>query len=413
MRLLFVLHDYLPEHVGGCEVHAHQLATALAARGHEVTVACTERDLSRPAGTLVERHHEGLRVIEVSHPREYGDVAESWREEPAGEVFDGLVRRERPELVHFQHLMYWGAACVARAAAAGAGTVMTLHDAHLLCDRCTLWAGESAGRCAPAEPERCQRCLEGHPFRAARWGQDPARAHRRAMLERLAHHRQHLAHLDVALAPSRLIAGIHREAGLLAEEQLSLLPNPTPGPLAPVRPPLAAGPLRAGFVGAPTPAKGVHVLIEAVGRLAGEVEGHIFGPLEWFPDYAQRLRAAAGPDVYFHGRFDPGDLDAVLARIDVLVLPSLWLENHPLVLGEAWRNGIPVIATLGGGCEEVVRDGHNGLLVPPGDVDALTAALANLAHDPRRCAMLAAGRPCPVDLEDYAQQVEQVYERVR
>lgn len=231
------------------------------------------------------------------------------------------------------------------------------------------------------------------------------------MLERLAHHREHLARLDVALAPSRLIARIHRSAGLLRQDQLALLPNPTPGPLAPPRPPRTGGPLRAGFVGAPTPAKGVHVLVEAAGRLAGEVEAHIFGPLEWFPDYARRLRAAAGPGVHFHGRFDPGDLDAVLARIDVLVLPSLWLENHPLVLGEAWRNGIPVIATGGGGCEEVVRDGHNGLLIPPGDVDALTAALLDLARHPERVASLAAGRPRLVDLEDHAERVEQVYER--
>lgn len=416
MKLLFVIHDYLPEHVGGCEVHTHQLATALAARGHEVTVVCTERDLSRSAGTWIERTHEGLRVIEMSHPREYGDVAESWRQEAAGEVFTELVRRERPELVHFQHLMYWGAACVGRAAAVGAGTVLTLHDAYLLCDRCTLWVGEKEkeGRCAPDRPERCNTCLERHPFRDPRWGPDPKQAHRRAMLERLAHHREHLAHLDAALAPSRTIAEIHGGAGLLREDQLDLFPNPTPGPVAtprPPRPPRTAGPLRAGFVGAPTPAKGVHVLVEAAGRLSGEIECHIFGPLEWFPDYAQRLHAAAGPNVHFHGRFDPADLDAVLARIDVLVLPSLWIENHPLVLSEAWRNGIPVIATGGGGSEEVVRDGENGLLVPPGDVDALTAALADLARDPGRAASLAAGRPPLVDLEDYSERVEQVYER--
>jgi len=411
VKLLFLLHDFLPEHVGGSEVHAHQLATALAARGHELTVACTERDLVRPAGTWIERTHEGLRVIEMSHPREYGDVAESWREDAAGEAFAELLGRERPELVHFQHLMHWGAACVGRAAEAGAGTVLTLHDAYLLCDRCTLWAGEQSGRCTPSEPERCTTCLERHPFRDPRWGPDPSQAHRRAMLERLAHHREHLARLDAALAPSRLMAEIHREAGLLREDQLALFPNPTPGPLATPRPPRTDGPLRAGFVGAPTPAKGVHVLVEAAGRLEGEVECHVFGPLEWFPDYAQRLHAAAGPNVTFHGRFDPADLDAVLARIDVLVLPSLWVENHPLVLSEAWRNGIPVIATGGGGSEEVVRDGQNGLLVPPGDVDALTRALASLARDPGRAASLAAGRPKLVDLEDYSQRVEQVYER--
>jgi glycosyltransferase involved in cell wall biosynthesis len=94
--------------------------------------------------------------------------------------------------------------------------------------------------------------------------------------------------------------------------------------------------------------------------------------------------------VRFLGRRD--DVPALLAAADALVLPS-WQEGLPLVVLEAMAAGVPVVATSVGGTPEAVVDGETGLLVPPRDVPALTAAIDTLLDDPERARRLGeAGR---------------------
>ena len=75
---------------------------------------------------------------------------------------------------------------------------------------------------------------------------------------------------------------------------------------------------------------------------------------------------------------------------DAALLSSSW-ENHPHAAVEAIAAGTPVIATAVGGVPEIVRDGVNGLLVEPGDVQALTRAMGSLVSDPDLLARLRHG----------------------
>jgi glycosyltransferase involved in cell wall biosynthesis len=105
----------------------------------------------------------------------------------------------------------------------------------------------------------------------------------------------------------------------------------------------------------------------------------------------------------------------VLASLDVLVLPSAY-EEMGSVLTEAMASGLPVVASDVGGIPEVVRHGETGLLVPPGDVDALAAALDRLVADAGLRARLSAGaraRAAGYAWPRLAARVAAVYARVR
>jgi glycogen synthase len=148
---------------------------------------------------------------------------------------------------------------------------------------------------------------------------------------------------------------------------------------------------RIGYVGRMAPQKRPDRLVEAFGRMRTTASLVLVGD---GPERArvQRLVAASPArgritEVGFVGH---ATVPAVLASLDVLVLPSAY-EEMGSVLTEAMAAGLPVVASEVGGIPEVVRHGETGLLVPPDDLDALAAALDRLTGDPALRAELAAG----------------------
>jgi glycosyltransferase involved in cell wall biosynthesis len=202
--------------------------------------------------------------------------------------------------------------------------------------------------------------------------------------------------VDHFIAPSHFLAERFREAGL-PDEKLVVADYgfPTPPPRA-ARPPTGR-PLRVGYVGTLSDYKGVEVFARAVQSLAttGDVRGSVHGHFEWFPAVAHRLRAieALCPDALtLAGSFLPEERGRILSGLDVLVVPSLWWENSPLTIHEAWQHGLPVLASDRGGMAELVGRG-GGALFPPGDEAALARLLERAARDPDWLASLAAAIP--------------------
>lgn len=422
MRILVVVHDYLPRHAGGTEIHAHQTARELARRGHEVTALFTERDLAAQDGEVREGLLDGVRTREIVHQREYADVRESWEEERSLGIFRAELGALAPDVVHFQHLAIWGSRCVPAARAAGARVVVTLNDFHLLCDAATLLRPD--GELCTAGPRgECDACLHRHPVWRERWPRPDAlrdplpldEIWRRAPRERLERHRADLAAADVVVAPSRFLAGKFEEAGFRPARECEVLRYGYPGPRYPPRRRDPARVLRVGYVGGIYASKGVHVLVEAFGHLRGEpLELSIHGHMDWFPDYAASLRRSAdGAAVHFAGGFSAERVDDVLSRLDLLVVPSVWYENMPITIQEAHRHGIPVVATALGGMSEAVEHGVTGLTFPRGDSLALAEALRSLAYDAALYDRLAANRPEVATLAEVVDRLEALYARSR
>jgi glycosyltransferase involved in cell wall biosynthesis len=411
VRILVVLHDYLPRHTGGSEIHAHQTARELARRGHAVTALFTERDLAAPEGDLRVGSLEGVATREVVHQREYQDVRETFEEQRSLALFRGELERLRPEVVHFHHLALWGSRCISAARASGARVVVTLHDFHLLCDVSTLLRPDGE-LCADGPRGDCSACMRRHPLLGERWGGGaPEEAWRAAARARHERHRADLAQADVVISPSRFLAGVFEGAGFRPPGSIQVLKAGYPGP---VRPPRRRDPsrsLRVGYVGGIYFSKGVHVLVEAFARLGdAAVELEIHGHLDWFPDYVGGLRrAAAGARVSFAGPFEPARIDEVLAGLDLLVVPSVWYENMPITIHEAHRHGLPVVVTALGGMAEAVEHGVTGLTFPRGDSVALAKAIRLLAHDAALYDRLAANRPRVPTLEEIVDRLELVY----
>jgi glycosyltransferase involved in cell wall biosynthesis len=139
-------------------------------------------------------------------------------------------------------------------------------------------------------------------------------------------------------------------------------------------------------------------------------ELHIHGDLDVFPEYVADLRRRAeGLPVRFLGRFDNTGTSAVYEELDVLVVPSLWLENSPLVIHEAFQAGVPVVGSRIGGIAGLITDGHNGRLYDPGSSGELAAVLQSVIDDPAQLAEWAAALPPVKAIADDAREWERIY----
>jgi glycosyltransferase involved in cell wall biosynthesis len=99
----------------------------------------------------------------------------------------------------------------------------------------------------------------------------------------------------------------------------------------------------------------------------------------------------------------------VLAETDVLLVPSLWYENSPLVVQEAIAAGVPILASNLGALAEKVRPGVNGWLCPPGDIAAWRAQIRSLIEDPSWREQLRIEKARWLSLEDHMTALEAIY----
>jgi glycosyltransferase involved in cell wall biosynthesis len=146
----------------------------------------------------------------------------------------------------------------------------------------------------------------------------------------------------------------------------------------------SGGPLRIGFIGTLAHYKGCHVLIEAFKALSdSNAVLKIYGREEDFPDYVRQLRTSAiqHPRIEFCGTFPNTAISQVFAQLDVLVVPSLWYENTPLVVYSAQAARCPVVASNLPGLAAVIGHEENGLLFAAGDPGDLALQLSRLIHE--------------------------------
>ena len=166
-----------------------------------------------------------------------------------------------------------------------------------------------------------------------------------------------------------------------------LAPMPPEAPArgaAPADVPFVPG--RVLFTGQVVRGKGLDLLIRALHGLEGDWhlavagKGSALGKCR-----ALVARLGIGGRVTIHGYLGPAELAAQYGEAQVVAVPSAWQEPYGMVGVEAMRHARPVAGFGVGGIPAWLRDGENGLLVPPGDIGGLRDALRRLLGDPETC----------------------------
>jgi glycosyltransferase involved in cell wall biosynthesis len=167
------------------------------------------------------------------------------------------------------------------------------------------------------------------------------------------------------------------------------------------------------YLGSLVPHKGVHVLIEAFNGMPPDAQLQVFGARHYHPVYWERLRRSARhPGVHFAGALAPESVPAALREADALVVSSIWCENSPLTIHEAFLAGVPVVASRLGGNVDLLAQG-GGLLYEATDPAALRSALRRLYDEPGLARRLAATAPRVKPMAEHADELIALYRRLQ
>jgi glycosyltransferase involved in cell wall biosynthesis/MoaA/NifB/PqqE/SkfB family radical SAM enzyme len=393
MKILKVIHGYPMRYNAGSEVYSQTLCHALADR-HEVHVFTREEDPFAPDFRLrseTDPDDDRVTLHIVNNPR----LKDCYRAEGIDREFAGLLDTLRPDIVHIGHLNHLSTSLIREGARREIPVVFTLHDYWLMCPRGqfmqmfpedpnNLWAacdGQENRKCA----ERCYSRYfggenEDHEQDVAYWSEWVDR--------RMRHVREMAELVDLFIAPSRYLMDrfvnefglperkvVHLDYGFARERMVG-------------RQRCAGEPFTFGYIGTHIPAKGVNQLIEAFGRVRGYVRLRIWGRDRGQETASLKALAASLPPgvadrVQWFDEFkNQSIVEEVFNHIDALVVPSVWVENSPLVIHEAQQCRVPLITANAGGMAEFVHHEVNGLLFDHRDVASLAHQMQRLASNP-------------------------------
>ena len=367
-----------------------------------------------------------------------GRIAREYDDAAAGRAFARVLDELKPDVVHFYHLSGLTVAALGATVERAVPAVLSFTDFWFECPTVQLLLPDGSTCEGPrADRSNCVRHLLANRlpdlaigrFRvgdaAATAITQASRMLRRGRVERawtdLRERSPRIRHMIEAaalvVAPTELVRSRLEGFGV-APGKLRLLRYGVPPPRGDGALRYAEGVdagkacLRVTFAGSLNPSKGAHLLLRALATLPGlDAEMRVFGK-RVDATYAHWLDRLAGTDerVRFEGTFADGEFEAILARTDVLVIPSLWYENAPLVLLQALANRCPVLVADVPGLVEALRVGVDGWTFKRGDADDLAARLRWIADNREQLAVVRAAEYATRTFVDYMNDLMPIYE---
>lgn len=453
MKILHVVHQFLPYHHHGAEISTYELAVMQQNLGHEVAVVTGENGHFGEELVLERDQYRELTVHRIYfNPRS----PNGWLKHLGFErLWRRLLELEQPDVVHVQHLLKLSWSLVEVTRELGIPMVFTLRDFAPLCARVNLVRGDGS-LCRTTDLEKdCLRCLNQSPplpkqdllpagADLLRQNVTNPRAWKLLQQWVFAKLRTRVVYPPVRLDTkqdmrrrnetvlSRLkqfdrITAISEDTAhrfeVLARKEVEvqvMMQAPDTSRCVWRQRALGDGPLRIGYIGKMTRVKGVHVLLNAFRRLPrNQAELQLFGgptrtSLRELAYWRELRRLGEWTGVHFHpDPFDPAEIASVLDRFDLLVIPSIWFEAYGRVVAEALASGIPVVCSDEGGPASIITEGVNGLTFKLGDDEALASVLKRFLAEPNLLEHLSEQARPPKTTDRYAKEVLALYDEIR
>jgi glycosyltransferase involved in cell wall biosynthesis len=387
LRVLYVAHNHPTLHPGGAEAYALELYEGmrqtpgvepilLARIGSNVA----RRRVSHPGtpfGSVNDDPNQHFVFTETEH-FDFFTLTSRDKSFYSRHLTDFLLA-QRPDVVHIQHTHFVGLDLLSqiRRVLPDTPILHTLHEFLPICHRDgQMVRSFSSELCSEASPRRCNECFpEISP---------------QSFFLRERFVKGHLANVDRFLAPSAQLMERYLQWGIEPErievEEYGRLSPPVRAP----EPRQSKSPTNIGFFGQLSYFKGAKVMLEAMAMLGEDCGAHLWlhganlelQSREFQEEFASMHEKLRGR-VTFRGPYEHAELPKLMADLHWVVVPSIWWENSPLVIQEAFFHRRPVICSDVGGMAEKVSDGVDGIHFRVGDAFSLASVFERASASPR------------------------------
>lgn len=427
MIILKVIHGYPMRYNAGSEVYSQTLCHGLADRGHDVHVFTREEDPFRPDGDMrTDYDADDARItLHITNNPRHRD---RYRVEKIDNQFATLLDSIKPDIVHIGHLNHLSTSLVFEAKNRSIPIVYTLHDYWLMCPRGqfmqmhsddnNLWSacdGQENRKCAT---QCCSRYFSGAPEQEhldiQYWENWVDR--------RMKHIREVTEKVDLFISPARYLKERYEKDFGLPSDKSIYLDYGFDRSRMDKRKREGGEPFTFGYIGTHIPAKGIHLLIEAFGGIQGNAQLRIWGrknsqATSALKDIVNLLPEEKQEQIIWTDEYKNQEIVSdVFNHVDAIVVPSIWVENSPLVIHEAQQARVPVITANVGGMKEYVIHDKNGLLFDHRSAQSLTDQMQKFIDDPAWAQKLGnSGYPFSNDsnIPDIAEHVANIEEHYR
>lgn len=409
-RILVMSHRHPDFSLGGGEIAAYNLFRAYRqADGVDEAWFLASADRGRGATGAISPRRENEYLWEQTIAD--WTMLKAAHRQSVTEGFADLLRALRPTAVHSHHYAHLGVEYlrVIKEVDPSIRIVLTLHEYMAICNNQGQLIKTNGRLCSRESFDDCRGCFPQYSV------QDFWR--RKHFIQ------SHFAYVDQFVSPSEFLRQRYIAWGIPAGKIVVIENGQDNHDPLPPRP-LAEGETRNrfGFFGQINPFKGLDVLLKALHEMPKEerkkivLEVHGANLEGQTGEFQQKIRELAEPliakgIVQWVGPYQPHELRRRMAGVDWVVVPSVWWENSPMVIQEAFACGRPLLVSDIGGMAEKVLPGRNGFHVAAGSTRAWVSKLL------RACTsdwdLLRGGVTPPLTHEEGATEHLQLFERYR
>lgn len=381
MKILLVIHGYPPYYMAGSEVYTYNLAGE-SAKTNEVYVFHRIEDKTMPLYMCFDKKKDGVNIRCINN-YEPANAAfyDKYLNPKIDDAFREYVKLVKPDVIHIGHLSHLSTQLpIIAKREFGLPVLFTIHDFWMFCHRGQLINPENYKICSLPNTAQCTKCAAFH------YGKSDFSCE---LIEERFHHIKNVIDcIDIFFAPSHTLEKFYIDMGVDAKKifyskygfNISKIQKHKKG---------LHKDITFGFTGRIIYTKGVHILCEAFGKIKGNAKLVIWGDAD--SGYGKDLiKKYSSNRIEFKGRYHTDDLQHVLDSFDVLVCPSIWLENAPLVIQEAQSAELPVLVGNKGGMAELVHNGIDGFTFELGNEDDLSAKMQEIVDNPQKLFSLKA-----------------------
>jgi glycosyltransferase involved in cell wall biosynthesis len=441
MKVLLVSNYFPPIHNAGTEKRTLGYALQLIRLGFDPQVVCAGNWDVGPQywNGFTDQVYQDIPVRRVHlnwnlapDPNQY-----LYRNPIIGEHFDNWVEEWQPDIVHVTSCYTLSASIIQKAKDLGLPTVLTLTDYWFICPKNTLL--RSSGYLCNGRTTNfdCLDCLlnKNKTYQEIRnfipsalllkslesISENPNISKYRGlrgMALNIGERKKYLSQVielpDAVIAPSQYLADIFKNSGISRTIRVIKSGHD----LSWIRSNIGrdkSEKLRFGYIGQILSIKGLHTLISAfaLNEESNDSKLLIYGDYDQEISYTSKLTAQikeSGKDISLCGSFPHDQLGEILAGVDMLIVPSLWHENNPRVIQEAFATKTPVIASNVGGISEFVKHEVNGLLFERGNEIDLYHQISRVISEPNLIAQLRRGIEPVKTIESEVGEIISIYQ---